>query len=90
MRCHSLIILAAALAGCASPPPVPRAEAVSVPIAVPCVSEIPAAPDYASKGVRHQADDGTYIVILTRDYLRARDHADDLRGLLEACRGAVR
>lgn len=84
-----IVAAALALAGCAGgPTPAPRPEIVPVPVRVPCVAEIPPEPAYASKRERTEADDGRYVILLTRDYMHARGHADELRALLEACKAA--
>lgn len=81
------VLLVLALAGCAAvPPPVPRPEVVEKRVPVPCIAEMPAAPQIATDAELRALDRYKRTLRLKLDRDRLRDHAAELAAVLEACR----
>lgn len=77
-------IACALLAGCASGPRPP--ETIRVPVAVPCVQELPAEAVARSDTELLALDDRALVLALAEDRERLRASYGELRAVLEACR----
>lgn len=80
-----MILLALLLAGCASTP-APVTQEVKVPVYVPCVTAVPARPDYEFGKLTLVATDGEKVLALARDWPRARKYEGELEAAIEGCR----
>ena len=78
-----LCCAAAILAGCASDPKVP--EVLRVPVPVPCLEALPAAPELASDDAVLAMDDYRAVLTMWRDRLSAKVAYDELRAMASAC-----
>ena len=78
-----LCCTAAILAGCSTGPKVP--EVVRIPIQVPCIEALPAAPDLAADDAVLAMDDYRAVLTMWRDRLSARVAYDELRAMASAC-----
>lgn len=77
--------LAAFLAGCASGPP-PLPVEVRVPIAVPCLSEVPARPELLTDGALVALDDYRLVLELARDRRLRQAYEAELEAVVAGCR----
>lgn len=73
------------LAGCASGPP-PLPVEVRVPIAVPCISEVPVRPDLLTDGALAALDDYRLVLELARDRRLRQAYQAELEALVAGCR----
>lgn len=81
------VLLVLALAGCATPPTVVREPVeVRVPVPVPCVSEIPAAPASRLDALPPGADRAAFAAAALADFELTRADAASLRAALLACK----
>ncbi|MDC8756276.1 hypothetical protein [Janthinobacterium fluminis] len=72
------------LAGCAGVPP--ASVEVRVPVYVPCLTAVPARPDYEFARLAPAASDGEKVLALARDWPRARKYEGELEAVIEGCR----
>lgn len=79
---HVLLLLVCLLWGCATAPQVVE---VRVPVPVPCVTEIPAAPSVTPDERLVAMDDYRLVLTLARERLLLIGHVAELRAVLEAC-----
>jgi len=74
-------VLLLALTGCASTMP----ETVMVPVPVPCLSEMPAAPVFATDAELVKLADTDFILALGVDRLERRKYIGVLEAVLQGC-----
>ena len=79
-----ILLLALALAGCASAPPAP--QVVDVPVYVSCVKGETARPEYEFGKLGLDAADGEKVLALARDWPRARKYEEQLEAVIAGCR----
>jgi hypothetical protein len=77
------LLLVLLLSGCAVQPKLP--EVVKVPVPVPCIDQIPAAPELAQDDAVLAMGDYEAVLTMWRDRLSARVAYDELRAIAEAC-----
>lgn len=77
----ALCVAALALTGCAS-----QIERVEIPVALPCVSEIPEPPRFAVDGLPIGADAATQHRYLRADRVQRKAYEAELTATLEGCR----
>jgi len=70
------------LAGCATPK---LPEIVRVPVPVPCIDQMPAAPELAQDDSLLAMDDYRAVLTMWRDRLSAKVAYDELRAIAQAC-----
>jgi hypothetical protein len=73
------------LSGCASAPPAP-VEVVKVPVAVPCVREMPERPAFITDEEWAALDAYKKALALWKDRRERQDYEAKLEATLEACR----
>lgn len=71
------------LAGCASAPP--ATQIIEVPVHVPCVKDLPAAPEYEFDRMQLDASSGEKVLALARDWPRGRRYEIDLLAVIAGC-----
>ena len=79
-----LIGVCAVLPACGSMLPAAPKE-VRIPVAVPCLTEIPARPVLMPDSALAKLDDFALVLQLRIDSVRARDHVGMLESVLAAC-----
>lgn len=72
------------LVGCAGAQP--ATVEVKIPVVVPCVTTVPARPEYEFVKLTPAAPDGEKVLALARDYPRARTYEGKLEAVIEGCR----
>jgi len=77
------ILLALALAGCATQAPAP--QIVDVPVSVPCVDKVPARPEFEFAKLTPAATDGDKVLALARDWPLGRKYEGDLEAVIAGC-----
>lgn len=77
------LLLVLLLAGCATGPKLP--EVTLVPVPVPCLEALPAAPELAQDDALLAMDDYRAVLTMWRDRLSARVAYDELRAAATAC-----
>lgn len=85
IRMIRILVSSALLVGCASGPPPLPAE-VRVPIAVPCLSEVPVRPDLLLDGALAALDDYRLVLELARDRRRRQGYIAELEAVVAGCR----
>lgn len=81
-------LTAAALAGCATPPPpvvITEVREVKIPVIEPCVSTVPPAPELISDRELAALDDYGAVLALHRDRLQRAGHQAILEAALARC-----
>ena len=69
--------------GCGTAPP--ATQIVNVPVYTPCVTDMPARPDYEFGKLSLIAADGDKILALARDWPRGRAYEGKLEAALAGC-----
>ena len=69
--------------GCGTTPP--ATQIVNVPVYTPCVTDVPARPDYEFGKLSLAAADGDKILALARDWPRGRTYEGKLEAALAGC-----
>lgn len=80
----ALLCCSCMLAGCATK--APTTQEVKVPVHVPCVGEMPAAPVYEFDKLAPAASDGEKVLALARDWPRGRKYEGELEAVVAGCR----
>lgn len=80
MRALLIVLLAA---GCASQPKLP--EVVKIPVPVPCIDAIPAAPELSQDDAVLAMDDYRAVLTMWQDRLSARVAYEELRAIAQGC-----
>lgn len=70
--------------GCASAPP--ATVEVKVPVPVPCVTAVPARPEYEFGKLTLAASEGEKVLALARDWPRGRAYEGALEAVIAGCR----
>lgn len=78
-----LLLISMLLTGCASSPP--TTQTVEVPVYVPCVAELPQRPAFEFDKLSADASDGSKVMALARDWLRARIYEGKLEAVVAGC-----
>lgn len=79
-----ILVLAVLLAGCGTAPP--ATVEVRVPVYVPCVTVVPARPDFEFGKLTLAASDGEKVLALARDWPRGRAYEGALEAAIAGCR----
>ncbi|OEZ90737.1 hypothetical protein [Duganella phyllosphaerae] len=77
------LVAALVLAGCGIAPP--ATQIVEVPVYVPCVKDVPAAPAYEFDKLPMDASDGVKILALARDWPRGRKYEGEMVAAIAGC-----
>ena len=77
------ILLALALTGCTAAPKLP--EVVRIPVPVPCIEQLPTAPELAQDDALLAMDDYHAVLTMWKDRLSARMGYEELRATAQAC-----
>jgi hypothetical protein len=80
MRSSSLL-LALLLAGCGT-----TTQVVRVPVPVPCVVELPAAPQISTDGELRAMSDYRLVLTIARERLQLLGYSGEVRAAAEGCR----
>ena len=80
MRCLLILFLA----GCATLPKVP--ETVLTPIAVTCIKESPAKPEFMTRDDFKNLNSADYVLMMTSEWLKQNSYIGELESVLSACK----
>ena len=81
---HLAAISCLLVVGCGTAPP--ATVEVRVPVLVPCVTTVPARPEYEFGKLTLAASDGEKVLALARDWPRGRKYEGALEAVIEGCR----
>jgi hypothetical protein len=77
------LLIAMLLVGCSSQSKLP--EVVKIPVPVPCIDQMPAAPDLAQDDALLAMDDYRAVLTMWKDRLTAKVAYEELRAIAQAC-----
>ena len=84
--CLSLLAFCLLQAGCSLLPAKPEPIAVNIPVPVPCVTELPAAPTLPSDDEYRAMDEYRFVTSLWLERRLRQNYQGELEAILKGCR----